>query len=61
MKTANDEFEKFEIDGTNLKIIQRYIEIVPADSIELIKLDRWTNCNTREDYKHILTYWRHTN
>ena len=60
LKTANDEFEAFEIDGTNLRIIQRYIEKVPADSIELIKLDRWINCNTREDYKNILNHWRHT-
>lgn len=60
LKIANDEFEKFEIDGTNLKIIQRYIEKVSSDSIELIKLDRWTNCNTRKDYKNILNYWRHT-
>ena len=56
-----DEFEKIEIGGTNLKIIQRYIEKVPADSIELIKLDRWTNCNTREDYKIIFNHWRYTN
>lgn len=61
LKTANDEFEEFEIDGTNLRIIQRYIEKVPADSIELIRLVRWTNCNTREDYKNILNYWRYTN
>lgn len=58
LKTANDEFEKFEIDGTNLRIIQRYIEKVPADSIELIKFGRWTNCNTKDDYSCILNYWR---
>ena len=58
LKTANDEFESFEIDGTNLRIIQRYIEKVPADSIDLIKLDRWTNCNTKEDYRKILNNWR---
>lgn len=61
LRTANDEFEEFEIDGTNLRIIQRYIEIVPADSIELIKLDRWTNCNTKDDYRNILNYWRYSN
>ena len=61
LKEANDEFEEFEIDGTNLRIIQRYIEKVPADSIELIKLDRWTNCNTKDDYRNILNYWRYNN
>ena len=58
LKSANDEFEKSEIDGTNLRIIQRYIEKVSADSIELIKLNHWVNCNTREDYRNILNYWR---
>ena len=58
LKASNDEFEGLEIDGTNLRIIQRYIEKVPADSIELIKFDRWTNCNTKDDYRNILNYWR---
>lgn len=58
LKEANDEFERYEIDGTNLRIIQRYLEKVPADSIELIRLDRWTNCNTKDDYSCILNYWR---
>ena len=61
LRAANDEFEEFEIGGTNLRIIQRYIEKVPADSIELIKLDRWTNCNTKDDYRNILNYWRYSN
>ena len=61
LKVANDEFEAFEIDGTNLRIIQRYIEKVTSDSIELIKLDRWTNCNTKDDYRNILNYWRYNN
>lgn len=61
LRSANDEFEECEIDGTNLRIIQRYIEKVPADSIELIKLDRWTNCNTKGDYRNILNYWRYNN
>ena len=58
LKAANDGFEQFEIDGTNLRIIQRYIEKVPAESIELIKLNRWTNCNTKDDYRNILNNWR---
>lgn len=61
LKAANDEFEEFEIDGTNLRIIQRYIEKVPVESIELIKLNRWTNCNMKDDYRNILNYWRYNN
>ena len=58
LNAANDEFERYEIDGTNLRIIQRYIEKIPADSIELVKLCRWTNCNTKDDYRNILNNWR---
>lgn len=61
LNAANDEFVEFEIDGTNLRIIQRYIDRIPAESIEVIKLSRWTNCNTKEDYRNILNYWRYTN
>lgn len=61
LKKANAEFAAFEIGGTNLRIIQRYMESVPADAIELVKLERWTNCNTREDYRRIMSYWRNGN
>ncbi len=58
LKRANNDFGEFEKDGTNLRIIQRYLETVPANEIELIKLNYWTNCNTREDYKKIIYFWR---
>ena len=61
LKKANKDFGKLEKDGTNLRIIQRYIEAIPAEEIELIKLDRWTNCNTKNDYSKILHYWRNEN
>lgn len=61
LKNANTDFGKFEKDGTNLRIIQRYIDAISADEIELIKLDRWTNCNTKNDYSKILHYWRNEN
>lgn len=57
LKIANEEFYKQNIGGTNLRIIQSYIDSVDNDSIELIGLKRWTNCNTREDYRKILAYW----
>lgn len=58
LKQASVEFLEKEMDGTNLEIIQRYVEKVPADSIELVQLEGWTNCNTREDYWKILNNWR---
>ncbi len=54
---ANDEFFRNEIAGTNLRIIQRYIDSIDSGSIEIIPLLRWTNCNTREDYRTIKKYW----
>ena len=44
-------------DETNLKIIQNYLDLCDPSSFELIGLSRWTNCNTREDYKKIKGYW----
>ncbi len=54
---ANDNFYENDKAGTNLGIIQRYIDSVDPGSINLIPLMRWTNCNTREDYRTIKKYW----
>ena len=45
------------IEDTNLAIIQKYFDLVDNDEIELIGLNHWVNCNTREDYKLIKEYW----
>ena len=56
LKKANDWFFENEKDGTNLRIIQTYLDMdVPY---EIIGLSRWTNCNTRADHKKIVSYWR---
>ena len=57
---ASQDFYSLERNATNLAIIQRYLSRVPQESIELIRLERWTYCNTREDYRHILKAWRNT-
>lgn len=56
--TANKKFFSEEKEETNLKIIQNYIDLRGSDKFELIGLNRWTNCNTRQDYRKILTYWK---
>ena len=61
MRRANTDFGELEKDGTNLRIIQRYIEARPVNEIELVKLERWTNCNTKDDYRKIAHYWRNEN
>ena len=58
LKKAIVNFYKGERVGTNLFIIQSYIDLKDSNDFELIGLKRWTNCNTREDYKKILKYWK---
>lgn len=58
LKVANEMFSQTKKDGTNLEIIQSYIDSCSLESFELIGLLRWTNCNTREDYKTLLADWK---
>lgn len=57
LKKANDEFYITDIGGTNLSIIQKYLDKVSLDSIEIVKFNEWTNCNTHEDYLKIKNRW----
>lgn len=55
LRQAGEQFYNETRDGTNLRIIQNYLD---GDiEINLIDLKCWTNCNTKEDYKKIMTYW----
>lgn len=54
---AANRFSTDGVNGTNLCIIQNYIEFCNSEDFELISLKRWTNCNTREDYRKIVSYW----
>ncbi|MDE6639333.1 MAG: hypothetical protein K2K63_02260 [Acetatifactor sp.] len=58
LRAANEKFYETGGDGTNLRIIQNYIDLCDTESFELIGLLRWTNCNTRGDYGKILEYWK---
>lgn len=55
LKQANEEFLRTDKSDTNLRIIQNYLD--KGMSIDIIPLRRWTNCNTREDYKKIVFVW----
>ena len=58
LKEASEKFYEMERNGTNLRIIQNYIDSCDAKSFQLIGLSRWTNCNTIEDYKKITEFWK---
>lgn len=42
-----------EWKGTNLNFIQKYFMGIERDQCEAIRLDKWINCNTIDDYKMI--------
>lgn len=60
LRKANEEFFITDMGGTNLSIIQKYLDQISPDSIEIIRLKEWTNCNTREDYLKIKNRWEET-
>ena len=56
MKALGEAVRSFgdtEKTGTNLQIIQGYIDLVGSDGISLVGLKQWVNCNTREDFYKI--------
>ena len=55
LRQANERFYKETKDGTNLRIIQNYLD--SGIEVDLIGIERWTNCNTKEDYNKIVSYW----
>lgn len=57
LRRVNDEFCLRYRDSTNLRIIQSYLDSVDRNSVSLVGLDQWTNCNTREDYFNIRKRW----
>ena len=52
---ANEEFYTENKGATNLSIIQKYLQRVSG--VKLVGLKRWTNCNTRGDYRKIKKDW----
>ena len=55
LNIANDKFYETTKADTNLRIIQNYLNA--GVEIDLVPLNRWTNCNTRGDYRKIVSYW----
>ena len=52
---AAEQFCIKEKEGTNLRIIQNYLD--GGTACQLVGLRRWTNCNTRQDYERIMSFW----
>lgn len=57
LKAAGEAFLVRNMAGTNLEIIQEYLDHVQQDKIQILGLKQWINCNTRSDYKRIKEGW----
>ena len=57
LKKVCDDFLYTEKDGTNLLLIQNYIDQIQTEHIDVIELNQWTNCNTRADFHNIKEGW----
>lgn len=57
LREAAKTFYEKDKGGTNLMIIQEYMNRIPKEKVEPVCLERWTNCNTREDFSKIQKYW----
>ena len=55
LRRASDIFFAETRDSTNLRIIQDYLDA--GIEVDLLPLIRWTNCNTKADFRRILSYW----
>ncbi len=58
LQEATNDFVKINKADTNLLIIQKYFDTREKEQIEPLHLERWINCNTREDYKRAKEFWR---
>lgn len=50
-------FKNTAIYETNLWIVQKYLEGIAYKEVELVGISHWVNCNTKNDYSKIKTYW----
>lgn len=51
-------FADTDRSGTNLEIIQSYLDGLGGRKVEMIIFERWLNCNTRADYRRAVHHWR---
>ncbi len=57
LKESAEHFCEKDIKGTNLVIVQDYLDHIEPEEIEVFSFKRWVNCNTREDFAGIQKSW----
>ncbi len=60
LSDANQYFAQEDITGTNLLIIQRYLDALTdkKSGPSVLGIKKWANCNTREDFHKIREGWQ---
>ena len=48
------ELNQKQIEGTNLEIVQHYYGNIASGKLEIVRVDKWYNCNTVSDYKEAM-------
>jgi len=43
-------------EGTNLEIVQRYFGNINMDYLEIVTVNEWFNCNTKEEYLRAISF-----
>ncbi|MBP9993439.1 MAG: NTP transferase domain-containing protein [bacterium] len=51
LKIVCSELTKKQIEGTNLEIVQRYYGDIDYENLEIVRVEKWYNCNTVNDYR----------
>lgn len=50
MKVCSELTQK-QIEGTNLEIVQRYYSDIDYENLKIVRVEKWYNCNTVNDYR----------
>ena len=51
LKKVCSELTQKQIEGTNLEIVQRYYGDIDYENLEIVRVEKWYNCNTVNDYR----------
>ena len=51
LRKVCSELTQKQIEGTNLEIVQRYYGNIDYENLKIVRVEKWYNCNTVNDYR----------
>ena len=51
LRKVCSELTQKQMEGTNLEIVQRYYSDIDSENLEIVRVNKWYNCNTVNDYR----------